>query len=302
MIEVRGLVKRYPTGVALDEVSLTLGAGEIVGLIGHNGAGKSTLIRILIGLARPTSGEVLVDGVPPYGRPGVAVRRRLGFLPEQVAFHPELTAAEMLRFYARLRGLDAGACDTWLERVGLAAVAGHRIGTFSKGMRQRLGLAQALLGEPRLLVLDEPASGLDPAFRRVFLDLLAQRRAAGCLVLVASHSLEEVLREADRLVVLREGRLLACDRTERLLLDARVPSRVRAAWPPGTEPPPIPGLDSLGAVERRANRLTVTCPVTARVAVLRLVTSAEPPPEHVDVPGIDLAELYQTLSDGALAA
>ncbi|MDP2737453.1 MAG: ABC transporter ATP-binding protein, partial [Pseudorhodobacter sp.] len=163
------VTKAFDTTQALCGVGFSVAPGERVALLGHNGAGKSTLMKIILGLIAPDSGKVEVLGVAPGSS---AARAATAYLPENVAFHPALTGLEQLRFYLRLRGENPALAMSLLERVGLADAAKRRIGTYSKGMRQRVGLAQALIGHPRLLVLDEPTSGLDPVSRRDFYAVL----------------------------------------------------------------------------------------------------------------------------------
>ena len=221
------LSKRYGAIAALSDVSLTLRAGESVALVGHNGAGKTTFMKQVLGLIRPSGGSVRVFGEDPAGRRGVAVRRRLGFLPESVAFHNAMTGAELLSFYARLKGCGRADNAALLERVGLAEAAQRRVGTYSKGMRQRLGLAQALLGDPKLLLLDEPTSGLDPDSRAQVYEIIDALRRRGATVLVSTHALAEIERHVDRVALLDQGRLVAAGPLSALRAEAALPLIVR---------------------------------------------------------------------------
>ncbi|MDO5622504.1 MAG: ABC transporter ATP-binding protein [Paracoccus sp. (in: a-proteobacteria)] len=200
------LTKRYGDFTALNDVSLTVEPGQRVALLGHNGAGKSTMMKIILGLIPFTSGEIRVMGAAPGSG---AARHQVAYLPENVAFHPALTGAEMIRYYLRLRGQPVSAAETLLERVGLGHAMRRRIGTYSKGMRQRVGLAQALIGQPRLLILDEPTSGLDPVSRRSFYALLDELSAEGAAILLSSHALTEVEARTDRIVILSQGTRVA---------------------------------------------------------------------------------------------
>jgi ABC-2 type transport system ATP-binding protein len=202
------VIKRYGRTTALAGVSLHVDEGELVGLLGPNGAGKSTLVKIGCGLVRPTSGSAQVCGAPA-GSP--AARRQLGYLAELFRFPGWMTADELLRMHQGLAGSsgEAGERGRLLELVGLADVAGRRIETMSKGMQQRLGIAQALIGEPSMLVLDEPTSALDPAGRRTVRELLESLRAAGTAVLLNSHLLSEIELVCDRVVILTRGRVVA---------------------------------------------------------------------------------------------
>lgn len=225
-VSITGASKRYGKVEAVKDVSLTLNEGEVVALVGHNGAGKTTLIKLMLGLIRPSEGRVHVLGEDP-ATGDFAVRQRLGYLPESVSFHMALTGRETLAFYARLKRVDiAGGADLF-ERVGLAAEAVDRpVRTYSKGMRQRLGLAQALLGHPRVLLLDEPTSGLDPALRRHFYDLITELRAGGTTVLLSSHALTELEDRTDRVVIVTGGSKIADGTLADLRGIANLPTRV----------------------------------------------------------------------------
>ena len=205
---MRGLVKRYRGGrLALRGVDMALAPGELVGLLGPNGAGKSTLVKTVCGLVRKTAGDVRVLGAPAGSR---SARRQVGYLAETFRYPAWCTAAELLTLHQRLAGSDGGAAERarLLDRVGLPDAAHLRVEEMSKGMQQRLGLAQSLVGDPRLLLLDEPTSALDPVGRRLVRDLLADLRAAGVTVLLNSHLLSEVELVCDRVVIIRAGEVV----------------------------------------------------------------------------------------------
>jgi Cu-processing system ATP-binding protein len=207
-------------------VDLSLNEGTCVGLVGHNGAGKSTLIKIMLGLLRPDAGQARVLGEDPAaGHPHV--RQALGYLPENVALHPSMTGRETLDFYARLKRQDRRRNPELLERVGLSDASRRRVGTYSKGMRQRLGLAQALLGAPRALLLDEPTTGLDPALRQSFYEILRDLRRDGAAILLSSHALAELEGEVDRVVVMNRGRKVADGDIQALRTLAGIRPRIR---------------------------------------------------------------------------
>jgi len=213
---------------AVRDVDLALHRGECVGLVGHNGAGKSTLIKMMLGLIRPSSGQVRVLGEDPAIGAAARARRELGYLPENVAFHPAMTGEESLAFYARLKGQPVSRNPELLDRVGLETSAvRRRIGTYSKGMRQRLGLAQALLGNPRALLLDEPTSGLDPELRHGFYGIIRTLRDQGAMVLLCSHALAEMEGQVDRVVVMNRGRKVADGTVQALRRLAGVRPRLR---------------------------------------------------------------------------
>lgn len=225
--EVVGVTRHFGAVPALEDVSLDIRAGECLALVGHNGSGKSTLIRVLLGFVRPDSGQARVLGQAPD-----TAHASTGYLPENIAFDGGMTGRQVLRFYARLAGLGRDAGEPLLEMVGLAEAAGRRLRGYSKGMRQRLGLAQALLGAPRLLLLDEPTTGLDPRFRRRFYDIVADLKERGCAVLISSHVLSELDGRADRIAILAGGRLLALGTLAEIRAAAGLPARIRVRMAP----------------------------------------------------------------------
>lgn len=226
-IEADGVTKRFGAIVALDGVSLTVAPGECVGLAGHNGAGKTTLFKLLLGLIRPESGLLRVLGGETAGAGAARNRGEIGFLPENVAFDPAATGNETLAFYARLKGAAPAEVRRLLTRVELSQAARRRVGTYSRGMRQRLGLAQALIGRPRLLLLDEPTTGLDPQLRSGFYDLVEEAKQAGSSIVLSSHVLSELEGRVDRLLVLNEGRVIAGGTLHEIRRRARLPTMLR---------------------------------------------------------------------------
>jgi ABC-2 type transport system ATP-binding protein len=217
LIETQHLRKTYRETVAVDGLTLSVGPGEVFGFLGPNGAGKTTTIKMLLGLARPSGGTARVLGRPP-GDP--EAMRRVGFLPEHFRFPPWLKAAELLDVHGRLHGLSAAErrrrVPALLARVGLEGRGQTKLGAFSKGMAQRIGLAQALLGDPELVVLDEPTSGLDPLGRRHVMDLIRELRASGVTVFLNSHLLGEIESTCDRVAVIKNGRVARCGSLEEL--------------------------------------------------------------------------------------
>src|SRR5260221_6663666 len=216
VIEIRGLRKAFRghlgigRTVAVDGLDLSVRTGEIFGLLGPNGAGKTTTLKMMLGLLRPDAGEIRLFGRPPQD---VAARARLGFLPENPYFYDYLTAAEFLDLYGRLHGLDAAdrkrRIASAITRVGLSGRERTALRKFSKGMTQRLGLAQAIQHDPELVILDEPMSGLDPIGRREVRDLILAQRAAGRTVFFSSHILQDAEMLCDRVAIVFKGQLRA---------------------------------------------------------------------------------------------
>jgi ABC-2 type transport system ATP-binding protein len=214
-LQVQGLAKRYGATAALRGVDLTVGEAELVGLLGPNGAGKSTLVKSACGLVRPSSGTVRVCGAAAGTPPA---RRSLGYLAELFRFPGWASADELLHLHQRLTGSTGGAAERaeLLGLVGLGDEGGRRVEQMSKGMQQRLGIAQALIGGPRLLLLDEPTSALDPVGRRIVRDLLGELRRRGVAVLLNTHLLSEVERVCDRVAIIDHGELRAEGRPDEL--------------------------------------------------------------------------------------
>jgi ABC-2 type transport system ATP-binding protein len=210
VIETRGLVKRYGGFTAVDHVDLDVGKGEVFGLLGPNGSGKTTTILLLLGLTEPTEGSVRVNGLDPLRQP-LAVKRKVGYLPDQVGFYDNMTARENLSYTARLMGLSgaeaAGRIAAALERVRLADVADKRVGAFSRGMRQRLGLAEVIMKQAEIAILDEPTGGLDPQSTQELLEMIGELAGEGMTIVLSSHLLAMVQSVCDRVALFNKGRI-----------------------------------------------------------------------------------------------
>ena len=254
LLEIRSLGKRYPGGVvALDSFSLAAGAG-VLGLLGPNGAGKTTLLSILATVTRPTAGTFLWEGQDAVHDPG-AVRRVLGYLPQDFGVYEQLTAREFLAYLGRLKGIGRRALAERvagvLELVNLhGATAGRRLGSFSGGMRQRVGIAQALLGDPRLLIVDEPTVGLDPEERVRFRNLVAEI-AHGRLVILSTHIVSDLEAVAASIAILRKGKLVATATPEELL--RRAAGRVFRAVVPAERLADVQRAVPVSSILRRAD-------------------------------------------------
>ncbi len=284
-VRLEGVTKLYGKERAVGDVSLSLNRGECTVLAGHNGAGKSTLIKLILGLIRADAGRVHVLGHDAGSRNAATQRRHIGYLPETVALYPSLTGRETLAFYARLKGLSTDRNNELLSRVGIAEAARRRVGGYSKGMRQRLALAQALLGEPQILLLDEPTSGLDPASRLLFYEIIGELRNAGAAILLSTHALAELESQADRVIVMQRGEKIADGSLSDLRREAGLPVRVHLTMDHEIVEPPA-GWQRIGRY-----RLERSCSETEKLSALR---DAHALPGLVDIeldtPGLD--EMY----------
>ena len=239
-LELCGLVKDFSVGLrgvklrAVDHLNLRVEAGQVYGLLGPNGSGKSTTIKLLLGLLEPTAGSCAVFGVPS-GR--VEARRDVGYLPESPYFYRHLTGRELVRFYGRMCGmvrteLSARVAEV-IDLVGMSAAADRRVGTYSKGMLQRIGLAQALVHDPRLLILDEPTAGVDPVGSAAMAELIVKLKGQGKTVLLTSHLLAQIEDICDRVAILDRGRLMLEGAVPDLVGRTGRQSLVMEALPPG---------------------------------------------------------------------
>jgi Cu-processing system ATP-binding protein len=289
-VELHSVAKRYGAVEAVRDVSFALPQGGRVALVGHNGAGKTTLMKLMLGLARPSAGRILMLGHDP-AEGAADTRRRIGWLPENVTFNGALTGREILRFFAGLKGEPASAADAMLDRVGLGDAARRRVGTYSKGMRQRLGLAQALIGEPRALLLDEPTTGLDPEVRQGLYEILAGLSGAGTTVLLSSHALEELEGRVERVVILDRGRLVADGTMAELRRLARLPLRLRLTLAQAGAAPPE-WLAPAGDLRRLGPRMVeLSCAPEDKMSLLRRATD-DPRIADLDLQAPTLDELY----------
>ncbi|WP_026789826.1 ABC transporter ATP-binding protein [Pleomorphomonas oryzae] len=290
VLSVDGLTVRFGSVTAVDGVSLSVAPGERVALLGHNGAGKSTLFKTVLGFLKPAGGHLVIAGVAPGSD---AARRAVSYLPEQVVFPKALTGAEVLTHFARLKGVAPKAALPLLETVGIADAAGRAVGTYSKGMRQRLGLAQALIGTPRLLLLDEPTSGLDPVSRREFYDVLEASARAGTAVLLSSHSLSEIENRIDRIAILAKGKLRAEGSLADLSRRAGLPIRIHVEAAEGR-------ADAvharLGGERVNGRSVVLTCRAEDKVSALASLAALGSDVTDIDIALPDLDDVYRHYS------
>jgi len=209
IVELTGASKTYRQLDALKQIDLSLPEGQVLGLFGHNGAGKTTMMKLILGVISPSAGKVSVFGKSPDSKEAWHLREKVGYLPENVSFYEHLTGLEVLTYFARLKGYNKKAALALLEQVGLTHAMKRQVKTYSKGMRQRLGLAQAFLGEPKLLLLDEPTVGLDPIATKEFYQTVDQLKTQGASIILCSHVLPGVEQHIDRAMIMSGGQQLA---------------------------------------------------------------------------------------------
>ena len=277
VIEVRGAVKHFGETHAVDGVDLTVQAGELFGLIGHNGAGKTTLFKMMLGLLPVTRGEIHIDGQPVRGEAFRQVRRGIGYLPESLALYDNLSGLEVMLFFAKLKDADPRSCLPLLEKVGLANAARRRVRGYSKGMRQRLGFAQALLGSPRLLFLDEPTNGLDPQGIREFYQILRELREQGVTAILTSHILAEIQLRVDRLALMRTGKIQALGTVHSLREELNLPLDFQLTLQPGAEEALRQALANQPAasVQFNGTMVHVRCPRERKMTMLNALAALD---------------------------
>jgi len=299
VITARGLTKRYRRATVVDGIDFDVAKGEIFGLLGPNGAGKTTTILMMLGLTDVTAGEVRVLGYDPVRQP-LAVKRRVGYLPDSVGFYDYLTAAENLAYTARLMGFAPAErthrITDALSRVQLRDVADRPVRTFSRGMRQRLGLAEIVMKGAEIAILDEPTSGLDPQATVDFLALIEQLKHEGVTVLLSSHLLDQVQRVCDRVALFQIGRIVLQGTVPELakeVLGAGFVVEVDAVAPPGADLEArllaVPGVSS---VQRAGDRYRLTAVRDVRADAARAVVAADGALTQLSVDTPSLEAIY----------
>lgn len=306
IIEMTDLTKQYGDYVAVDHLSLSIQEGEIFGLLGPNGAGKSTTILMLLGLTEPTSGEVRVCGIDSIRQP-IAVKKRVGYLPDDVGFYEDLSGAENLMYTARLNRIPETEArkrvEELMQRVGLADAAGKKAGTYSRGMRQRLGLADVLVKQPEVIILDEPTLGIDPEGVRELLLLIKQlSRDEGITVLLSSHHLHQVQQICDRVGLFVKGRLLA---------EGDVPSLARALFleetftlEAGVRPlhsglmETLRALPGVARIEEHGELLHIGCTEDIAAELARAIIESGSSLYHLNKKEYGLDEIYHRYFEG----
>jgi ABC-2 type transport system ATP-binding protein len=300
VIETRDLTKVYGSITAVDRLNLTVYKGEIFGLLGPNGAGKTTTILMLLGLSEPTSGSIRVAGFDPVQQP-LEVKRIAGYMPDNMGFYDDMTGRENLRYTARLNRIPRERAEKLIEellvKVGLEEASDRRVREYSRGMRQRLGIADVLLKDPEVVFLDEPTLGLDPEGTQELLDLILELgKSEGKTILISSHLLYQVQAVCDRVGIFVKGRLVACGRISELAgeLGGEEVIELRAGLPEAFPEDAVKAVPGVEAVERQGDTVMVTCssrglaPRIARELVARNMDIC-----HLKVRGCDLDDIYR---------
>ncbi|MCS7197622.1 MAG: ABC transporter ATP-binding protein [Candidatus Bipolaricaulota bacterium] len=307
VIETHNLTKRYGDIVAVDNLNLTIRAGEVFGILGPNGSGKTTTILMLLGLTEPTDGWARVLGFDPMRQP-LEVKSRVGYLPDQVGFYDELTAWENLAYTAKLNGLARPVAqrriNEALERMGLADVADRRVGTFSRGMRQRLGVAEILLKHPQVIILDEPTLGLDPEAAREFLQIIRTFKEEKITVLLSSHLLHQVQAVCDRVGLFSHGKMVVegtVMELARQVLGGAYSVHLRAVGPDLTQAlQKLPKTISVQRLNSDLYKVEAQEDIRGEVARVAVQVGAHVLSLGLEEPSLD--EIYQRYFQGVTAA
>jgi len=270
IIETQDLTKKYDDLVAVDHVNLNVKKGEIFGYLGPNGAGKTTTIKMILDLRPPTKGNILIDG-KSLNKHSVDLRDKIGYLPEKVAFYENITPVETLNFFCELKGKKNTNVDSLLREVGLEKVADRKVGKFSKGMTQLLGIAQAMIGNPPIYIFDEPMGGLDPKWVRVVREKIKHLNDEGATILFSSHILKEVQEICDRVAILNNGKLVAQDTPDKLSEELQLKPKLEIEISDlnGNVAEPLTAITGVYDAYVNGNKLMVTSEPEARIDVLK---------------------------------
>jgi ABC-2 type transport system ATP-binding protein len=301
-IRAKGLTKKYGDFTAVDKLDLTVNHGEIYGLLGPNGAGKTTTILMLLGLSEPSGGTARVLDYDPALNP-TAVKRKVGYLPDNIGFYSGMTGRQNLRYTARLNRISRAEADeriaALLDRVGMTEAADRKVETYSRGMRQRLGLADVLIKEPSIIILDEPTTAIDPAGVEEVLELVRRLADEGAAVLLASHLLHQVQQICDRVGIFVAGKLVASGTTDKLAAQAGAgPIQIEVIAVPPVDAVRAAALKVSGVTKvtpdiRDKNMLVVTANRDVRAELARALVEAGHPPYHLRRRGDELDEIYR---------
>ena len=268
-LEVNGLTKIYKELKAVDNLSLNIRAGEVYGLLGPNGAGKTTTIKAILGLIHANSGKIKINGFD-IKTDGIEARRSVGYLPERVSFYDNLTPLQTIHFFCELWGVDKSVAKPLIKEVGLEDAIGRKVGTFSKGMVQLLGVAQVMIGNPPVYILDEPTAGLDARWVKAIREKIKTLSEQGATILFSSHVLSEVETLCDRVAIINKGKLIAEDTVANLNKYLRIKPRLEISIPGlnGKIPEIIKTIGGVEAINAKGDTLIVTCESSARSRVI----------------------------------
>lgn len=289
IVSLTDVGKHYPKLTALHSINMQLNQGEVLGLFGHNGAGKTTMMKLILGVISPSHGQVEVMGVNPDSKEAWHMRAKIGYLPENVSFYEQLTGLEVLTYFAKLKGYDKKHAVALLEQVGVAHAMKRQVKTYSKGMRQRLGLAQAFIGQPKLLLLDEPTVGLDPIATAEFYQTVDQLKSQGTSVILCSHVLPGVEQHIDRAMILSSGKLLAAGTLAELRSQANLPIKIK---PHGLNGALRQHSSMLKYLHDETSNDVLLVPEQDKLKVLRELLAQESL-QNIDIEPANLEQVYQ---------
>ena len=299
IIETHDLTKNYDGVTVVDQLNLRVAKNEVFGLLGPNGAGKTTTILMLLGLTEPASGNAMVCGFDPTREP-LKVKHKVGYMPESVGFYENLTPRENLKFIARLNNIDEAESDSRIEKllkdVGIGDRADSKVGTFSRGMKQRLGIADALIKNPEVVILDEPTAGLDPEGINQTLDLIASLPQMGTTAIMSSHRLYEVQRICHSIGILSKGKTVVQGSLDQLGRQASGEGRYTIEIET-TDPTPqlvniIEGIEGITKVEKNGNLLSISTDSDLRSAISKAVVQNDFPLIQMKIHEFSLDEIY----------
>ena len=274
-LEITGLSKSFKDVRAVDNLSLKIRKGEIFGLLGPNGAGKTTTIKSVLGLIHPNSGKVMINGFD-IKKDEIEAKRSVGYLPERFSFYENLTPIQTLNFLCELQGVDKSMVKQLIAEVGLQDAVNRKVGTFSKGMTQLLGVAQVMIGNPPIYILDEPMGGLDARWVKIIREKIKKLNEQGATVVFSSHILSEVEAVCDRVAIINKGKLIAQDTVDNLNKYLQIKPRLEIfiSGLNGQIPEVLQKFEGVEAVDAKEDRLYVTCDAAIRMLVINALEKA----------------------------
>jgi len=302
ILSLSKISKSFPGKAVLKSIDLHVAPGELIALVGNNGQGKTTLMKLILGLLTPDEGEILINGEKATSHRTTAQKSIFGYLPETTAFYPNLTGQETLRYLSSLKQEKPSKIDEVFTIVGLEHAAKYRVKTYSKGMKQRLGLAQALLGNPKLLLLDEPTNGLDPSGIHEFYQILGRLKSEGVAILMSSHLLAEIEPRSDALALLKDGVISACGTIDKLINTAKLPSIIKFQKGAKFDPQTLDQILNQHATEKtyieHNETFVLTCCSPNKQALLLALLSADELISKLVVNDPGLEQLFLQLNNG----